>query len=677
MEFGIFVNQEDSIIMNKSSVDRGLFCSTMYKTLVTEERKQGSSNVETIEIPSMDIQKRAFNYGLLSKNGVVKRGMPVKCNDVIIGKVFVQNTKNGQEKTDCSVVIKLGEEGYVDKVYDLMTPNGYRLVKVVIRITKIPEIGDKHACLTEDHDVLTTTGWKSIKDITVEDRVACLNRYDNRLVYDNPTHIHQYDYNGDMYHVKNQQLDLFTTPNHRMYIKKRYRQDYELVEARDMKGKRVRFQKNATNMNTPYTFTLPECGIYPSKQIEDMDTWCEFFGWWIAEGWVTKTNRIERGKPTVRYEIQLSQYKDRGVKRITHLISKLGYNYTITKNHKIRIHNKQLAIYLHEYSVGAINKYLPEWVWSLSETQSRFLIEGMMGGDGHKPRNGKSVWTYYTSSSQLADDFQRLLLHAGWSGNKCLRQEAGQVFTIRGKQVKTNATSWKISVVRHKNNPQINHGHIHTQNEQVEEYIPYEGKVYCISVPTEVFYTRRNGKTVWSGNSRSAQKGVVGMLYPQEDMPFTQDGLVPDIIMNTHAFPSRMTTNQIMETVLGKVGCVKGEYGDATPFGDNSINVAEKLCDKLVEAGMTRSGKQVMYSGFTGERLEMDIFIGPTYYQRLKHMVSDKMHARAEGRVTSLMHQPSSGRSNAGGKLMPLCCVIAVQVDITVCDILKFRETLV
>ena len=149
--------------------------------------------------------------------------------------------------------------------------------------------------------------------------------------------------------------------------------------------------------------------------------------------------------------------------------------------------------------------------------------------------------------------------------------------------------------------------------------------------------------------ARSAQKATVGIMLPQEDMPFTQDGITPDIIMNAHALPSRMTLNQLMETVLGKRVCMDGKFGDSTPFTKNGDDVSNILCENLKKYGFEASGTEVMYSGFTGEPLEARVFIGPTYYQRLKHMVSNKMHSRATGHVTTLLRQPLEGRSRDGG----------------------------
>lgn len=146
--------------------------------------------------------------------------------------------------------------------------------------------------------------------------------------------------------------------------------------------------------------------------------------------------------------------------------------------------------------------------------------------------------------------------------------------------------------------------------------------------------------------SRAAQKGTIGIVYPQHDMPFTSEGITPDIIMNPHAIPSRMTINQLMECVLAKGCCLDGTYGDSTAFGKTTSDI---ICSKLEKNGFQSRGYETMYNGMTGEMLKAKIFIGPTYYQRLKHMVVDKIHARANGPKTTLTRQPLEGRSRDGG----------------------------
>ena len=147
-------------------------------------------------------------------------------------------------------------------------------------------------------------------------------------------------------------------------------------------------------------------------------------------------------------------------------------------------------------------------------------------------------------------------------------------------------------------------------------------------------------------SSRPGQKGMCGMVLKESEMPFSQEGIVPDMIINPHAIPSRMTINQLLEVVLGKSACLGGFLGDATAFQNNDIQDYATLMEKY---GYDEWGNEVLYSGITGEQLKTSIFMGPTYYQRLKIMVADKMHSRGTGPLQSLTRQPAAGRSNNGG----------------------------
>lgn len=149
---------------------------------------------------------------------------------------------------------------------------------------------------------------------------------------------------------------------------------------------------------------------------------------------------------------------------------------------------------------------------------------------------------------------------------------------------------------------------------------------------------------------RSAQKGTTGLLMPQEDMPFNPvTGMTPDIIMNSHGFPSRMTVNQIIEMVVGKKCSLDGDFEDSTAFMPGTNTVAEKVGERLKQLGWDSCGREQLYCGMSGEPIEAMIYIGPTYYQRLKHLASDKEHARSFGRNTTLLRQPTEGRSRDGG----------------------------
>ena len=147
-------------------------------------------------------------------------------------------------------------------------------------------------------------------------------------------------------------------------------------------------------------------------------------------------------------------------------------------------------------------------------------------------------------------------------------------------------------------------------------------------------------------SSRSSQKSTVGLIIPEEDMPFTKNGLRPDIILNPHAIPSRMTVAQLKETILGKVLLELGMFGDGTSFGELDV---QTIIQELQRVGYESYGNEVMYNGTTGEQMETSIFIGPVFYQRLKHMVNDKMHSRSIGPMVNLTRQPAEGRSRDGG----------------------------
>jgi len=147
-------------------------------------------------------------------------------------------------------------------------------------------------------------------------------------------------------------------------------------------------------------------------------------------------------------------------------------------------------------------------------------------------------------------------------------------------------------------------------------------------------------------SSRHGQKGTVGNIIPECDMPFTSCGVKPDIIINPHAIPSRMTIGQLKETILGKVLLQLGLFGDGTSFGDFDV---KDICDQLIKVGYEAHGNELLYNGLTGEQHECSVFMGPVFYQRLKHMVNDKVHSRSNGPMVNLTRQPAEGRSRDGG----------------------------
>jgi DNA-directed RNA polymerase II subunit RPB2 len=202
-----------------------------------------------------------------------------------------------------------------------------------------------------------------------------------------------------------------------------------------------------------------------------------------------------------------------------------------------------------------------------------------------------------------------------------------------------------MTIIEKQNTPLVNK--YKSSGKQQDKWVDYKGAVHCCTVVGDgIVYVRRNKTPIWCGNSRHGQKGTCGILLKGTDMMHTGRGITPDIILNPNAIPSRMTIGQLIECLIGKVATLKCEEADGTPFEDRNI---EAIKDELKALGYRHDCTEYMYNGMTGEMMNIPIFIGPTYYNRLKHMVQDKVHARARGPRTLLTRQAPEGRSRDGG----------------------------
>jgi hypothetical protein len=452
--------------------------------------------------------------GLLGKVGALKG---FECDGTAFTHVDVESIKDELEKLgyerNGSEYLYNGMTGIKMKSMIFICPTFYQRLKHLSF--------DKVHCLSMDHEVLTESGWKIYQQITMEDKIATLK--DDKLVYEHPTKLMYYpNYEGEMYHIKTQQVDLNVTGKHRMWVsdgKKNSTYGFEL--AKDILGQHRKYKKNAEWDVPDYQFVLPS--VYSGEikkdiqeQTVDMDAWLQFFGIWIAEGWADNTT-------CDRYRTTICQCKERVRNVLYPAVQKLGFTHSVCgvktsycpEGDKFNIINKQLWNYLQPLSVGAPNKKLPNWVWQLSQRQSRLLLESMVLGDGtYKKPYGGLVYT--TSSKQLADDVMRLCLHCGWSGNITITVKAGNTSVIRGRTIISKHDVLRIGINKTKNNPSVNHAHTKEQNIQEETLTTEKCPVFCLQVPSEVFYVRRNGKAVWTGNSRARGPRTLLLHQPSE-----------------------------------------------------------------------------------------------------------------------------------------------------------------
>ena len=649
-------NVEDAVLINEGSLKRGLFRTTYYTSYQSHEESSKSGDVVTdIKFANIESEsevvgtKPGYDYSKLDKYGLIREGTEVDDKTVLIG--LTSSVSGVNKKIDGSKTPKKGQLGIVDKTFITEGEEGERIAKVRIREERIPNLGDKLACALPTQQVLTQLGWVEIKDIDITvHKVATLDKNKN-MCYEYPVQKFEYDHDGKMYYVNNNLVHVICTLNHRLYVKKKNKTEYEFIQAQDVFGKMVRFQKFMPNTQPDV-----EWMNIGDKQYK-MDDWLRCLGLFVSDGSI------------IDDAVYLSCHKHINVDFIVDNFTKLEleYKYNNPKNHNGYFtfnQNKNCEIYekIKKYCSTASDKYLPDYVWSLSQRQCIILLEALMEGDRRTCAYGFS--SYDTISVRLANDVSKLTVHCGWSSVIKNVGDSDSFKKMISDKLYSN-TCYKISIIRKHNEPYINiNKKVNDSNE--EKLIDYNGKVYCIEMPSSnLYYMRENflAPSMLIGNSRVGQKGTVGMIIPESNMPFTRDGIRPDMIINPHAIPSRMTIGQLVESIVGKVCLMAGGFGDCTAFINRGSKVrlfgeyltkighnpSKTDTENLLKNGYHSSGNEIFYNGMTGEQIEGEIFVGPTYYMRLKHMVKDKINYRALGPRTALTKQPVSGRANDGG----------------------------
>lgn len=387
---------------------------------------------------------------------------------------------------------------YLYQRYMRLDPEKLDLVDRAYRFLYLIKFGFN--CYDEETEILTDSGWKYFKDLTMEDKVATLDK-NHTMYFEYPTEIQKYWYNDKMVRINHRSVDLLVTPNHKLYLRKHWKDKYEFVKAKDIK-KTQYHTLNSVNWEGEEQewFYLPQ--IQPIKYSSNnvffekfkMDDWLEFFGWYLAEGSSTiySCDRNDRNTDTksVHYQIKVAQIKENNRKEIINVINRLGYN-PIKAGASIRINNKQLCVYLKKFG-KSYEKYIPKWIMNLSKRQLKILFDAMMKGDG----NIDSM-QYFTTSKKLADQVQEIAMKLGYNSSVIIKSEIGDSHISEDKEIITRHTLYSVLIRSSKENCLNNStGYNHFS----EEY--YSGYVYCCTVePHHTVLVRRNGKSTWCGQS--------------------------------------------------------------------------------------------------------------------------------------------------------------------------------
>jgi len=553
-------NYEDAIVISEDFAKR-LTSEHMYQNDIEWDpsHKKGKNTFTSI-FPSKYSREVLDN---MDQDGIVKPGTTVNYGDPLILVAAQKQLGHGSVMkarsnafSDKSVIWEHHFPGVVTDVSP--TKKG---ATVAVKAYVPTQVGDK-MCYSEDTQVLTYNGWKFIYEITTNDLIATL--VDGReLQYFKPVAVHKYPHKDRMYSLETTQVSLLVTDNHRLYAKPRDREEYSLIEAKNLFGSRFSLKRNVEIFDGKNVDTVKlediiiRCGrggaatktvVGPEIPI---DTYLMLLGMYLSEG-----NLVDQPS-SGSFGFDITQVKpDFKLKMITAL-SKAGIKFcSHSRNNKIRIYSKHWLHHLKSFGSRCYYKRIPSFIFDLDVDKQKLLLDWLMWGDGHISKTTGSM-SYTTTSRRLADDIQRLVLNIGMSAN-IKHKTGGKTVYIRNRKCITSDI-YRISIYRYKNFPTINHGHCDNQNGQREQWVDYDGYVYCPTMPhSNVIYVRRNGKPVWCGNSnRFGGKGVIAEVVPMDEMPTDKDGKPFEVLLNPLGVVSRCYDEQT--EFLTKRGWVFGK----------------------------------------------------------------------------------------------------------------------
>jgi DNA-directed RNA polymerase beta subunit len=761
-------NQEDSLLINKSSVERGMFVTTAYRTLVYEEKKKTNCSFEKIEIPPLKSQNKTMNYSKLGPDGIVKKGLPVYKGDIIVGKTLTKVQKEEkEEKMDCSLSISSGEEGIIDEIWTDINEEGYFMVKIKIRQLRIPEVGDKFAsrssqkgvcgllleqenmpftsqgitpdlimnphCFTKETLVTLCNGLsKRISDMSVSggEDVWCHDKKSGITMSKNLS----MGCGGVKPIVKLTFEDGRTircTHGHQFYTS-----DGKWIEAQNIELGKDKIQMSLEGVFDEIGEDENVDWLFFNDREKTL-AFARILGYTLSDGCICKSNG-SFSCPVSFGSIIDAELCKQDILLLTGKSPKILTNNSSIGAGNVYIINLpcelvKLIVNLDGITIGRRTQQETTWpsfLFTSPKSVIREFLAGLFGGDGHAPyltrEHVQEIRFSQTTTRKYEDHFtqkmqslcdllnlfhvdacierkryyhkstykecsledikededymttiyiivkdslaftqnigmryciekmSRLSLYKSYKLlQKRVKKQSEDIFALVDFYNKKGSTLQKsLSIAREeyfKTNISLNEyytfgisGKTQLGNRRKENRSSDVLHLNYKYFPTFKKYIENLGCLHWYSNKEYAIDREASVLptFNMKVVGRVDDGEEPIYCFNVKDFnnfiaegtvvsnsiPSRMTLSQLIECLYSKVGSLDGTFGDSTAFTEQSINPVEDIAKKLKSYGFQRYGNERMYNGFTGEMMDSEIFIGPTYYQRLKHLVADKIH---------------------------------------------------
>ena len=560
--------------------------------------------------------------GVIKKGSVVNHGDPIflatapkvlRSSDLALGKL---SSALKHAFMDQSVTWEHEAPGTVVEVV-----KSSNFVTVNIMATRPLEVGDK-LCLTPDHDVLTDTGWKSITQVTDKDKFASLRPATKLLEYVEGGVVNFPVQNEEMLSIHSKEIDTTVTLNHRLFVQLPEAQNYKLIDAEDLIHKNYKMFRSASRWEgdeLKVATIKTELGEHYFAYPDYLPVLAAF----IVFG------RFEKNIDEVDFVIRT--YQPTKLTCIKKLLKALGFPYLLlndkASSRGLRITDRGINNHFRDI-VMEYNRGIPNEVFLADRQDLLTFYQYLIYFGGVAKDDCDDYLT--TPYECLANDFQRLCLHVGFCG-----------------VIEPSPTSsrYVVNVSVLHNRPEINKEDIVEASGHQDHIVKYNGRVYCLVLKeNHVFYVRRNGKPYWTGNSNAWGAKGVCTIISDSVAPRSADGKPVDVILNSMSITSRVAPSLLCSLALGKVAQKTGKVIKVPQFTKGSL--VDHTQAELKKHGISET--ETLYDPTTGRNI--DVTVGPLYFQRLTHSSEDKISGKGQGSAYDLNYQPSKGGDNENSK---------------------------